>query len=350
MLLILLFITLFHGILLNNYEKVFVQSYWGDYCRPTKQCSKAAGVSVRHLGMPSGHTEVATINAILLMLNGYITAPVALLFIASVGLQRVIFLRHTAPQVFAGLALGLMYSAIYHKLNSVKYSVVFAVCAATLLIAATTIVVDKKVHQPLPRWVDPALYPLIAKKQSIDKAAKFGHAAALPLYHGLALYCSWENLENNLDGLLAKLDAYDFDAVVGIKSGGAIISNYVATRLRLPNYYVKCATNCDKTVTQSLMFFLAKIWRIYGEDVVNPGYRVCEPVSADLEGKRVLLLDELVDTGETMLATRDYLLNEKKASKVTMACLVATGLHAPVEGLVAGSSEIYLAWPWGYDN
>jgi len=103
---------------INGNEKLLVQKFMQKQYgksdivrRPCEEC--ASSDELECLGMPSGHTECATIFASLLLFANYINLPIWLIIIIATGLQRVIYDRHTVNQVIAGFIMGTLYSGIY---------------------------------------------------------------------------------------------------------------------------------------------------------------------------------------------------------------------------------------------
>lgn len=99
-----------HGFI-NLLEKRLVVNYYGISRRPCNGCENS--VEFKCLGMPSGHTEFATICASLLLFANYINVPIYIFVIMVMGLQRIITKRHTLEQVIAGYIIGTVYSVIY---------------------------------------------------------------------------------------------------------------------------------------------------------------------------------------------------------------------------------------------
>ena len=352
---LIVYLMIVHGLVLNAYEKLLVQSLAGNHCRPTHAHLCAKSIPLNGLGMPSGHTEVAVIISVLLLSVGLIHWSVAVAIVFLVGLQRILWQRHTLSQVLAGFLMGSAYAVIYLVMIRGKngaYAYVFPLLVACVLIVAITLIIDRKVQEPVPSWVDPSLHAMIDVKRDISFVEKVGHVAVMPACPEFALYCPWDQLEENLDELIGMMSKQPYDVIIGIKSGGAIISNYVAQRLYLPNGYVKLAKICQKSMSETVSEYVSKA--MPSNRFKNADYHVCEHVRSDLklEGKRVLLIDELINTGETILATKRYLLDEKKAGEVTMACLVNRGnYHTPfIDRFVGGTAEVYVVWPWGYGN
>ena len=97
---------LVHAAIINPSEKQLVRTLSGDAIwakRPT-------GVPY---GMPSGHAESFTILSYLLYKKGIINGWVCASIITLVGLQRIVYNRHTLLQVIAGTLLGLLYGHLY---------------------------------------------------------------------------------------------------------------------------------------------------------------------------------------------------------------------------------------------
>ena len=97
---------LIHARIINPSEKQIVRTLSGDAIwarRPT-------GVPY---GMPSGHAESLTVLSYLLYKKGLINGWVSASIITLVGIQRIVYNRHTLLQVIAGTLLGLLYGHLY---------------------------------------------------------------------------------------------------------------------------------------------------------------------------------------------------------------------------------------------
>ena len=88
-----------------------------------------------------------------------------------------------------------------------------------------------------------------------------------------------------------------------------------------------------------------RILQNYGE------YTICEPIDDNLEGKNIILVDELVSSGKTMNEAYNYLQNTKNVNTIYPLCF------ALQENNYKGNIYIHriknsnvLVWPWGYDN
>jgi membrane-associated phospholipid phosphatase len=99
---------LIHAFVINPSEKQLVRTLSDDAIwakRPT-------GVPY---GMPSGHAETFTVLAYLLYKKGLINGWICASIISLIGIQRIVYKRHTLLQVIVGTCLGLVYGHVYSK-------------------------------------------------------------------------------------------------------------------------------------------------------------------------------------------------------------------------------------------
>jgi len=144
----------------------------------------------------------------------------------------------------------------------------------------------------------------------------------------------------------------NIQAVVGIKTGGAIISKYIAERLTLPHQYIKVSANvfkCNKKAHDTYQDLAEKVVLRKKQD-----YIICEPIEANLQAQNVLVVDELVYSGVTLTTVRDYLLQEKGVKSVTLAAVTtfndADFYQRKGLDILTATENRYVVWPWGFDN
>jgi hypoxanthine phosphoribosyltransferase len=204
-----------------------------------------------------------------------------------------------------------------------------------------------------PSWIDPSLDKVMQKKQNVSIFLKILHilfGIFVPFCdNGTQLFCSWRDLEYHLDDIVKLLSekGIKVDHVVGIKSGGAIITKYVAEKLNVGYSYIKVSNkdyNCKKKETD---FIKEGPKRWFG---AKREYMVCEPIDEDLKGKNVLILDEQVMSGVTMKAVIDYVNKEKGAKQVYPVVISNYRKRKYDYDLLYTSTIRYAVWPWGYDN
>ena len=349
--LIIFIVCLYHYYIQNGLEKEFSQTYLHyDTKRPLKNCENKMYSSVSCIGMPSGHAETSTIFFSLLYIYKFISLPICILFIFLFSIQRVISSMHTVGQVIAGIILGLVYSQIYSITNMSIFSFLFVFIIGIILAILIVNKINSKIEVPIPEWVDPQMLPSIKKKMDTPYCMKI-----LPLYGNAIIqqvtFISWKDVEICLDEIIERIKAsnINYDAVIGIKTGGAIISDYISTKLNIKNYKVKLTRsdyNCNKKPINAINDLIQKhILKNYGE------YDVCEGIDENLSGKNVILIDEYISSGTTMLSTLKYLRDEKQVDVIFPAAIsLARKFYKGDIYINYVIPKIVYIWPWGYDN
>jgi hypoxanthine phosphoribosyltransferase len=184
------------------------------------------------------------------------------------------------------------------------------------LVIAIIYKIDENIkNEDIPHWVDKTMYKSIKEKQHTPYYLKIMHIYANAFLEEKN-YLNWKDAEQYMDILIERIrqTGIHFDAVVGIKTGGAILSDYISQKLNLPNYKIKIAKNeynCNKKPNDVFSdVYNKRILHEYGD------YDICEGIKANLEGKNIILLDEMVSSGKTMYKSIQYLKNEKHSNIV----------------------------------
>jgi len=352
-LVLIIIACLYHGIIQNGLEKIFNECFlnYDSIKRPLSKCNKdLISYPTSCDGMPSGHAETITIFSILLYLYKFIPLWFCILMIILVSLQRLVTNVHSIIQVAMGIFAGLIYSSIYKyfDLSIISFLIIFTFGFILSLLCVYKL--DKKICGPIPKWVDSKMIPSIKKKQMSPLYTKIGSIYINAVIQS-RLFISWTQLEKYLDIIVDKIknSGQRYDAVVGIKTGGAIISDYVSNKLNLPNYKVKISRseyNCNKKPHNAINDIVQKnVFNNLGE------FTVCEEIEANLEGKNIILIDELVSTGKTITEAYNYLKTKKNVNdiyltSVTMYKNKYSG-NLFINYIMSGT---ILIWPWGYDN
>ena len=350
---IIILICFYHIRIQNGLEKIFSETYFNykEVNRPLIRCSSYLnGQILGCIGMPSGHAETITIFSSLLYLYDFIPLWLCLILIIGFSGQRITSNMHTLSQVLAGISFGYVYALIYQYFNFSAYSFLIVFSIGLILALLCIYKLDKEIYRPIPNWVDPNMIESIKKKQKSPLYSKLGSIYSNAIIHNRT-FISWEQLEKYLDIIIERIrhSGERYDAVVGIKTGGAIISDYISLKLGIPNYKVKLSLSEYKCNKQPINVF---------DDIVkktllnNYGkFTVCEGIDESLEGKNIILIDELVASGRTMTETYKYLKNEKNVGNI-----YATSV-ALYKKVYKGDINIdyvlpntVLIWPWGYDN
>lgn len=349
--LIIFMLCVYHYYIQNGLEKEFSQNYlqYG-IKRPLKNCNNKIYSSVSCIGMPSGHAETSTIFFTLLYVFKFISLPICILFIFLFSIQRIISNMHTGGQVIAGIILGLFYSLIYSTSNLSVTGFLFVFIIGIILTILVVNKINSEINEPLPKWIDPQMLPSIKKKMESPYYLKF-----LTIY-GNAItqevtFLSWKEVELCLDDIIKKIkdSNINYDAIIGIKTGGAIISDYISKKLNIKNYKVKLTRseyNCNKKPINSIKELLLKfVLHNYGT------YDVCEGIDDNLTGKNVILIDEHISTGTTLLSTIKYLRDEKHVDVIFPSAISITKQFYRGDIFINYIiPKLVCVWPWGYDN
>lgn len=350
---IIVLISLYHGRIQNGLEKIFSETYFNyeEVNRPLIRCSSCLdSQSLGCIGMPSGHAETITILASLLYLYDFIPFWLCLILILGFSGQRITSNMHTLPQVLAGISFGYGYALLYNHFNFSVYSFLIVLSIGLILALLCIYKLDKEIRGPIPNWVDPKMLESIKKKQNCPLYSKIGSIYANAIIQNRT-FISWKQLEKYLDTIVERIrhSGGTYDAVVGIKTGGAIISDYISLKLGIPNYKVKLSLseyNCNKQPINVVSDIIKKnLLNGHGK------FTVCEGIDESLEGKNIILIDELVSSGRTITETYKYLKNEKHVGNI-YATSVALYKRAYKEDINIDYviPNTVLIWPWGYDN
>jgi len=238
--------------------------------------------------------------------------------------------------------------------------IVFTICIIIIFITyvySLYVKIETEISRR-PSWIDPSLDKVIEKKHNVNVIFKILHillGICVPLFDSnTQLFCNWTCSEKHMDDIVKLLNEKDIkvDHIIGIKSGGAIMTKYLAEKLNVDYSYIKVQNkefNCNKKESDTIKQIIKRWLGIKRE------YMVCEPIEIDLTGKNVLILDEQTATGTTMKTAIDYIENEKKSKKIYP---IVISKADPVFGtndksnldLLYVSTTRYYIWPWGYDN
>ena len=348
----LIVVCLYHYFIQNSLEKMFINAYIHSDTikRPLSSCNNKINNTLSCIGMPSGHAEIITIISIILYCYKYINLPICIMLIVVVSLQRVLTDMHTFLQITVGIIIGILYSLIYIYFKLSYKSFLIIISIGVILNYLILNKYDKQVYGPIPDWVDPEMLTSISKKQNVPYYIKF-FSITLSLFIQGYTYISWTDLEKYLDILIDRIKHTNikFDSVVGIKTGGAIISNYIAKKLNIKNYKIKLMNKkykCNKKPINIINDFYNKIILNRVEE-----YEVCEGVEDNLEDKNIILIDELILSGITIKNAIDYLKYNKKVNFIYPTCILYHRLNIikefPIDYVL---NKNILIWPWGYDN
>ncbi len=106
---------------------------------------------------------------------------------------------------------------------------------------------------------------------------------------------TWQQLEQELQLLTQKLSNFSPDIIVGIVRGGMIPARLLSTYLDIKTVY---CLNVQKQ---------------------NDGRKVTVEITDDVTNKKILLVEDMLETGKSLIVAKEYL--ENKGAVVKTACL-----------------------------
>ena len=355
---ILLFITIciiffYHHYIQNGLEKLLCQWVF-DYDsvkRPLKKCNKNnIYTSLTCIGLPSGHTETGTIFFSLLYIYKFISLTVCVTIILLIAIQRVVSHMHTVEQVAVGIIVGILYCQTYAITHCTLYSLLPVMTLGFLFAMLVVHKINKRLQAPIPSWVDHSMYESIKTKKETPYYMKILTMYANAITHDIT-FVSWRDIEIYMDDIIERINrtGIKYDAVIGLKSGGAIISDYISKKLGIKNYKIKLTRSeykCDKKPVDTVNDIIQKhILHNFGD------YSICEGIDDNIKGKNVILIDENVTSGTTILNAIKYLRDEKHVDVVfpTALSLSKKNYKGDIYIHYVLPKVVYV-WPWGYDN
>lgn len=96
-------------------------------------------------------------------------------------------------------------------------------------------------------------------------------------------------------------DNYKLDIIIGLSRGGWVPARFIADYLQVEN----------------LLSFGVKSYKGLGK---KSKLKITEKIGANVKGKRILVVDDIVDTGETLVYTIKYL--KKKGARSVKTCVL----------------------------
>ncbi len=219
-----------------------------------------------------------------------------------------------------------------------------AVLAGALVVlgVGTNLQILRTARASLPPWFDPRLRSLIlAKTRNNARSLRLQHYICKPFTTTiLVTRVRWADIETMLDQI--ELNEH-FDAVVGVLSGGAFITRYFARQRGIEQvHYVRSRLWSQLPLWRNI----AVIARYYlgAQNEAKVSFLGEAP---NLEGKRILVIDDAVCTGVTMDAVRTRCL-ERGAAHVATLTLFCNANH-PTD-YAAQISHCPMVWPWGWES
>lgn len=143
------------------------------------------------------------------------------------------------------------------------------------------------------------------------------------------LRLGWDDIEAQCKELARKLKQkkLEFDVIVGLARGGWIPARLLSDYLSIDELHtvrVKYYEGVGKTMKKPL---------------------ILHPTQFDIRGKRILLVDDIADTGESLVAAIEHL-KEKKAGNICVVTLVKKPHSKFTPDLYVKETSAWVVFPW----
>jgi hypoxanthine phosphoribosyltransferase len=148
------------------------------------------------------------------------------------------------------------------------------------------------------------------------------------------LRMSWDELGVGSKALAEQVAADGFrpDFILGISRGGLLVAGALAYTLGVKN-----------TFTMSVEFYTGVDERLELPMLLPP-----IPDLVDLEQERVLIADDVADTGQTLVLVKDFL--EGKVAEVKIAVLYEKPRSVVRADYVWARTDKWIVFPWSADD
>ncbi len=140
------------------------------------------------------------------------------------------------------------------------------------------------------------------------------------------VHLTWDQIHDAAASVSRKIDASEHDTIVAITRGGMIPAAIIASELDIRSVVSITAKSYDGDQQGGLA--LSNL-----------------PDQQAIEGKRILLIDDIVDSGVTMQAIKEWLIAHK-AKKVTTAALYVNAQKGQTVDYSHEQSHQWIVFPW----
>jgi len=144
------------------------------------------------------------------------------------------------------------------------------------------------------------------------------------------LYLTWDDIERMCFDIHRKMKRKHVkpDIIVGVSRGGLIPARILSDLLD------------NKNLSTMRVTFYSR------PGVTKTKPRIAEDLSTDINGKTVLIADDVIETGKTLKLTKDYLMN-RGAKKAYIAVLLKKNKKTLVEpDFYSRTTDRWIVYPW----
>lgn len=143
------------------------------------------------------------------------------------------------------------------------------------------------------------------------------------------LRLSWRDIEEQCKELAREIKKrkLSFDVILALARGGWVPGRLLS----------------DYLGNDELHTVRVKFYKGVGQRMEKP--LILHPTQFDIEGKRVLLVDDIADTGESLIAALEHL-KEKNSGRVFVVTLVKKPHSKFTPDLYARETSAWVVFPW----
>ncbi|BAJ50225.1 phosphoribosyltransferase [Candidatus Caldarchaeum subterraneum] len=143
------------------------------------------------------------------------------------------------------------------------------------------------------------------------------------------LLLSWGDVERGADALAEKIvdGGCSVDTIIGVLRGGMIVADFLSDILDVREVYVIGCRSYTGTVSTEL--------KIYHDLALER-----------LDGRNVLLVDDVADTGSTLDAAVEKILKPRNPNSVTTATLLKKPWSRYTPDYFVDETDAWIVFPW----
>ena len=201
------------------------------------------------------------------------------------------------------LFLYVAYRSI-KKTNNKLYLFLILLLLIILIIISIKSYYDKRklflCNLDFPIWLKSAKLRNIIKKKTCSKITLLDiyQDLGVSIFNKYKFLPSWEQWELHINKILPIIEKEKPDFIVGILSGGGIIATYLSYKTGIPHIIIKASKYSNKS-----------IFKIRKEIMNNNSYvKIINNINlTHIKNKKVLLVDDFINTGYTMKRVYDYI-------------------------------------------
>ncbi len=119
----------------------------------------------------------------------------------------------------------------------------------------------------------------------------------------------------------------EFDIIIGLARGGLVPARILS----------------DLLDNDELYTVRVKFYSNIGETADEP--KIIHPVQIDVTGKKILLVDDIADTGKSLILAKKHL-EENNAGKITVATLIKKPQSEFIPDIYIQETDAWVIFPW----